>query len=279
MRTRSPNALGKRVPFPGRTAPSRPSSGDSARVAEGVPLAKLIKRKLLPRPELVMLSEKRSVWAERFHRLRTVLVNSEQQDEPTQVIVVTSAAPEEGKSMISMNLALSFAADKNERTLLIDADLRRPTIAGWLQPAPQLGLGEVLTELAALDHAVLNLENSPLKVLPAGRPVQQPAELLAADTTRELLQTLRARYDRIIIDTPPIVPFTDADLIGGLSDGVIIVTRAGRTAISSYEQAVEAVTSTRILGTVLNDVGFSLADTDRYFGKYADGYYDGERTQ
>ena len=129
MNTRTPHMVGKRVPFRGSSPPPRKTLSDGAGpVAEGVPLAKLIKRKLVARPELVMVSNKRSIWAERFHRLRTILVNREKENDQTQVIVVTSAAPEDGKSMISMNLALAFAADKDERTLIIDADLRRPTI-------------------------------------------------------------------------------------------------------------------------------------------------------
>lgn len=244
-------------------------------LAVGVPLAMLIKRRLIEQPELVVLTEPRSMGAERFRRLCTVLVNQEQNE--AQVIVVTSGGPQEGKSTVATNLALAFAAEKNEPTLLIDADLRRPTIGSWLHPAPQLGLSEVLSGLTTPDHAVMGLENSTLKILPAGRPVDAPGELLSSETTQDLIAELRSHYRRIIIDTPPTVPFTDAEIMGGYSDGVLLIARSKVTPLSLHDQAVGSITSTRILGTVLNDVDFNLADADRYHAKQFSHYYDRER--
>ncbi len=229
----------------------------------GVPLAKLIKRKLANAPEIVMLHQSRSVSAEKFRRLKTVLAN-DTEDSP-QVIVVTSAAPSEGKTLMSTNLALTFAADKKGDVLLLDADLRRPSVEKFLSPPPKLGLSEILRGKIELDHAILELQNSPLKILPAGASPRDPVELLGSENAQEMLRQLRKRFTRIIIDTPPIIPFTDADVLGAISDGVLVVARSGSTLRSMFQQAVSNVTSTRVLGVVLNDTQYSLADRENYY--------------
>lgn len=247
-------------PQPGRT---------SGKLTAGVPLAKLIKRKFHG-PEIVMVGTPRSVAAERFRRLKTLLNNDP--SEP-RVMVVTSAGPGEGKSVTAANLALALAADLKGGVLLIDADLRRPTVERWLDPPPKLGLAELLRGQTEPDHAILEMSNTPLRVLPAGEPPADPSELLASEFCRALIEDLRSRYHRIVIDTPPIVPFTDADVIGAVSDGVVMVVRAGVTPVSSYRQAVASVSSTRLLGAVLNDLTFSLADRESYHS-YERGYHD-----
>jgi capsular exopolysaccharide synthesis family protein len=242
----------------------------SEKITAGVPLVKLIKRRMVEVPELVMLNRARSVAAEQFRRLKTLLVN--EYKDSAQVIVITSPAPGEGKSMVSANLALAFAADLQGAVLLLDADLRRPTVERWLTPIPKLGLTEILTGQTELDHAVLELENSALNVLPAGTPPHDPVELLSSDSAKNLMAKLRERYSRIIVDTPPIIPFTDADAIGSYCDGILVVARSGATRQSMYLQALASVTSTRLLGSVLNDVTFNLADREHYH--YENSYYD-----
>ena len=116
------------------------------------------------------------------------------------------------------------------------------------------------------------LNNSPLNILPAGEPPVDPVVLLSSATASRLIESLRERYKRIIIDTPPIVPFTDADAIGLVSDGVLLVARRGKTRRALFSQALEAVTSTRLLGVVLNDTVFNLADRGHY-AAYEKNYY------
>ncbi|HKQ61388.1 MAG TPA: CpsD/CapB family tyrosine-protein kinase [Candidatus Polarisedimenticolaceae bacterium] len=244
-------------------------------VTVGVPLAKLIKRKLVESPDIVMLGPTRSLGAERFRRLKTILVN--RFPDSAQVLVVTSAIPGEGKTTVAVNLALAFAADKDERVLLLDGDLRRPSIGPRLQPAPQLSLSDVLARKTDLNHVILRLENSSLEVLPAVGGVADPIELISSDAARETMATLRERYQRIIIDTPPIVPFTDADALGALADGLLLVARAGLTPTPKYAQAVGSVTSCRVLGTVMNNVSTTLADWHRHSNYDYDYYYDKER--
>ena len=240
-------------------------------VAIGVPLTRIVPRQLVDSPEVIIRGAARSAAAERLRRLRALLEHDE--NGPARVIVVTSAAPREGKSLIALNLALTFAVDRKSDVLLLDADLRRPAVDRWLTPAPQLGLAEVLAEKAPVDHALLRIKDSTLQVLPAGRPPQDPVALLSSPVFSALMGTLRERYRQIIVDTPPIVPFTDADVVGRSADGVLLVVREGQTPRSACAQAAAAVTSTRILGAVLNDTVWNLADRERHYGRYYDHYY------
>jgi len=244
----------------------------SGKIAEGVPLARLIPRKFRQAPEIVMLDGTRSPAAERFRRLRT-LIHHDENGSP-QVILVTSALPGEGKSTIAINLALAFALDDRGEVLLLDADTRRPTVGRWFEPAPSLGLCEVVEGNVGLDHAILDVKKTRLKVLPAGEPASDPVRMLSSEAIGKLFATLRERFTRIIVDSPPIVPFTDADVIGAQCDVAIVVARSGLTPRPALEQALSSVTTTRLLGIVLNDVQFSLADRHRHHESYYQRYYE-----
>ena len=228
----------------------RISTDKAPELTAGIPLAKVIKRKLVRNSGIVMTSSVRSAPAESLRRLKTSLLN--RAEGPPQVIVVASPGPGEGRSFVAMNLALAFAAEKRGDVLLVDADLRKPSIGNWVSPAPTLGFSEVIEARTELDHAVLGLANSPLRILPAGAPPREPAELLASERTTAIIRSLRDRFQTIIIDTPPILPFADADLIGALSDGFLLLARAGVTERSTFLQAIPRVTSKPILGRVLN---------------------------
>lgn len=259
----------------------RPADDDGAqrrapgKLVEGVSLARLLVREFRKAPEIVMLDDSRSPAAERFRRLRSLL-HHDQEGSP-QVILVTSALPGEGKSTIAVNLALAFAIDDRGDVLLLDADTRRPTVGGWFDPPPALGLREVVEHNVGLDHAILEVKRTKLKVLPAGAPASDPVQMLASEAVAKVFVTLRERFARIIVDSPPIVPFTDADVIGAQCDGALVVARSGLTLRPALQQALSSVTTTRLLGIVLNDVQFSLADRHRNYTSYYQSYYDAEK--
>jgi protein-tyrosine kinase len=255
----------------------QPASAIPQKIAAGIPLGKLIPRELCITSEVVMVSAPRSAAAERFRRLKTVLIHDPQQE--PQVIIVTSALPGEGKSLVSLNLALAFAADRDGEVLLVDADIRRPGINRWLTPAPKVGLKEVLAGEAELEHGLLEIKAQHIVLLPAGEPPLDPVPLLSGARARGLVEELRKRFKRIIIDTPPIVPFTDADIIASMGDGVVLVARSKVTPKPLLEQAIKSVTSSRLLGLVLNDATNSLADRNRHYDDYYTTYYQrqGER--
>jgi capsular exopolysaccharide synthesis family protein len=263
----------------GPLRPARPDEGQppaasgsaSQKLAAGVPLGKFIPRELIITPEVVMVTGARTPAAERFRRLKTLLTH-DVQEEP-QVIVVTSALPGEGKSLVSMNLALAFAADTDGETLLIDADIRRPGIDRWFKPAPKIGLSEILSGEAEPEHGLLEIKAQHLIILPAGQPARDPVPLLSSGYAKSLIESMRKRFKRIVIDTPPIVPFTDADITAALSDGVVVVARSKMTPKPLLQQALNSVTSSRILGVVLNDTTYSLADHYRHYDGYYSKYY------
>jgi len=225
------------------------------------------KEQLAEAKELVLLSQPRSVHAERFRRLTTTLVH--RHGGAAQVVGITSGLPGEGKSTVATNLALAFAGASNEKTLLVDADLRRPRVAALLRCDAPIGLHEVLVGEVPVEQAIVRLEGSTLEVLPGGRQVEDPLELLTSRAAKDLFGTLRKRYARIVVDTPPIILFSDADAIGALSDGMIIVVRSGSTPKTALADELAAVHSARILGVVLNCAEPSLADR----GAYRDSYY------
>lgn len=276
MKTPPMNFPLKGVPWKEEPKKDTAANAPDERLSVGVPMPRIVPRKIVDSPEIVMLSQPRSIAAERFRRLKTVLMNLEEHEAP-QVIVVTSATPGDGKSMVSMNLSLAFAADGSGDVLLVDADMRRPTIGGWIAPPPGAGLSEILAGHTTLEHTVLDIKGSSLKILPAGHPPKETVELLASGACIQLVSALRKRYTRIIIDTPPIVPFSDADVIGGQSDGILLVVRESVTPRPLFLQAVASVSSTTILGTVLNDAKFNLADRHLYHENYYLRYYDKDR--
>ena len=187
---------------------------------------------------------------------------------PRQVLLVTSAVPEEGKTTTAINLALAFAEDRDRGTLLVDADLRRPALTRYILPAPTLGLSDILSGEASLDHALIELKSSHLTVLPAGAVSFNPLELLQSDYVVSVFAELRRRFDRIIIDTPPTVPFTDAAVLSSVSDGALLVVRARKTTGTLIERARTSLAHSSLLGVVLNDVAFT--PVDRYYYRYDD---------
>jgi capsular exopolysaccharide synthesis family protein len=241
----------RRIKFAGEAAEDS-DKHRRGKVTAGVPLAKIIKPRLVNAVEIVVQGRSPSAAASRIRQLRARL--DDLQPEAPQTIVLTSAGSAEGKSFVAMNLALAFAAEREGAVLLLDADLRRPSIGRWITPAPKVGLAELLAGRTDLEHALLELGNCPLHVLPAGEPPVDPLELLVSDALEELTVLLRRDYRRIVIDTPAIVPFTDADLVARFSDGVLIVARLGLTRRGPLMQAIASVTSAPVLGTLLNDV-------------------------
>jgi capsular exopolysaccharide synthesis family protein len=256
---------------------SEEKRSENQRFTAGVPLARIVPRSLVKAAELIVLTQPRSYSAERFRRLRSLLGAALEQK--SRVVVVTSAAPNEGKSLIAANLALTIASGKDERVLLLDADLRKPSIGRFLDPKPSLGLADILDDRTTQEHVILDIKDSMLDVLPAGKPPPDPVEMLTSEKMRELMLELRRHYDWVIIDTPPIVPFTDADAAGRLSDGYVLVVRAGQTSQSIFKQATALATGAPVLGIVLNDSKGGFADHSYKYKYYYDHYYSQDRKE
>lgn len=188
-------------------------------------------------------------------------------DRPAEVMIVTSALPSDGKSSIAMALALSLA-DSGRRTLVIDADLRNPTIADLIGIEGAVGLTTVLVHDCDFDEAIQPWGHQNLHVLPGGGLSPNPGQLISSGQLSETVALARERFDAVVIDTPPVLAVSDALWLSPVADGVIIITRARKTSTRSLREAIDAVASTHatILGLVLN--GVRVAPDSRYHGAY-----------
>lgn len=189
--------------------------------------------------------------SEAFRQLRTNLQFIEVA-KSADVLMVTSSVAHEGRSLTAVNLALSFV-ELGHRVLLVEADLRRPSMAAYLGVEGGEGLTNVLAGQVAAESVIQSWGDSGLCVLPSGAQAPNPSELLGSSRMADLLGELRSSYDEIILDTPPLLPVTDAVVCSGLVDGVLMVVRWGRTSRTQVAEAVGALrtVNAQILGVVL----------------------------
>jgi polysaccharide biosynthesis transport protein len=205
-------------------------------------------------------------FGEALRTLRTNVLFSSTAD-GGQSLVVTSSGPGEGKTVVATNLALALA-QTGQRVLLIDADMRRPRVHEVLDQRQEPGLSNVLTGDASYDAAVLEIEKTGLRVLTAGHMPPNPAELLGSKRFKDLLDTLKARFDWIVVDTPPVMAVTDAPVVAHIADGAIFVVGAEMTSRGVAKTAVEQLINAngRVLGAVLNRV--DLDHNGYYYSQY-----------
>ncbi len=228
--------------------------------------------------ELITQVRPQSQMAESYRALRTSLLLSSL-GAPPKVIMVTSALPQEGKTTTSINTAVVLA-QKGVRVLLIDADLRRPSIHKTLGLGPRTGLSNVLTGSTTLEQSITRTSILPnLFILPAGTPPPNPAELLASANMRNMLEQLSQDYDHIVIDTPPTLSVTDAVVLSPRADAVVLVIRSGQTTKQALRRArdILAQVNAKVVGVLLNAVDLTSPDYYYYYeyqGKYATYYRD-----
>ncbi len=228
--------------------------------------------------ELVTQVRPQSQMAESYRALRTSLLLSNL-GAPPKVIMITSALPQEGKTTTSINCAVVLA-QKGVRVLLIDADLRRPSIHKTLGMGPRSGLSNVLTGSATLQQTITRSPILPnLSVLPAGTPPPNPAELLASPNMRQVLDELRGQYDHIVVDTPPTLSVTDAVVLSPRADAIVLVIRSGQTTKQALRRSRDILmqVNAKVSGVLLNAVDLSSPDYYYYYeyqGKYSRYYRD-----
>ncbi|UIJ33483.1 polysaccharide biosynthesis tyrosine autokinase [Allobranchiibius sp. GilTou73] len=206
-------------------------------------------------------------------------------DNPPKAIVVTSPNPGEGKSTVASTLA-RVLADAGTPTVLIDADLRRPTVAEVYGIDGSVGLSQVLAGTVELEDALRSVSTENLRILPAGRVPPNPSELVGSDRMRSLLSTLREDH-MVIIDAPPILPVTDAGLLAAAADGAVLVAVMGRTAKEQLRVSVSMLEriNARLLGSVINRAparGIGAAYYGYGYGGYrraSQRYYSSEVTE
>ena len=195
----------------------------------------------------------RDAGAHHHHRaIRTRITHGEEAG-PLRTIAVTSPGSGDGKSVTAANLALTMAQEYQRNVLLIDADLRNPSVHSLFGVEGGIGLSEVLAGEASLEDALVYLPDVRLTLLTAGRAPQFPTELLGSTTMRRTKDTLRARFDRILLDLPAVTPLADVGTVAPLVDGAVMVVRAGATQRPALDQALAALEENKVIGLVLNE--------------------------
>ncbi|NNL84412.1 MAG: CpsD/CapB family tyrosine-protein kinase [Myxococcales bacterium] len=189
--------------------------------------------------------------AEQFRSLRT-RIESIAAQQPLRTIAVTSALPSEGKTTSAVNLALVTAMSLQSKVILVDCDLREPTVHRSLGISAKAGLGEVLAGTAEISDAIARVYDTGLDVMPVAQRPPNPSELLSSGRMRDVLEELSTNYDRVILDVPPTLGLPDAKVISELCDGVVFVVRADVTAREEVRSALEILDRRRVLGLVLN---------------------------
>lgn len=190
--------------------------------------------------------------SESYKTIRTNLQFLLNRSAGCKVITVSSAQAQEGKTTNSVNLAISFS-QLGKKVLLIDADLRRPTIAKKLKIENTDGLSGILAGFSTVEQAIVNINNY-LSVLPSGAVPPNPSELLASLEFEQLITSLKERFDYIVIDTAPVGIVSDALSVGSISDGVLLIIKAKSTTYHDFERVVDSLKLANItlLGAVLN---------------------------
>ncbi len=228
--------------------------------------------------ELSVLKNPGASISEAFRTLRTSIMLSTA-EHPPQVLLITSSQPHEGKTSTSLNLAFTLA-QMGSRILIIDADLRKRRVGKALNLGTEKGLSGILTGAYGLEEALVRVEDTEgLYALSAGPNPPNPAELLCSMKMQDLLKRTREQFDHVILDSPPVLPITDATILASRVDGVVMVVENEATTRAALSRACGVIRHSggKILGAVLNKV-----DSRRdgyyghyyYYGYYSKGYYD-----
>jgi capsular exopolysaccharide synthesis family protein len=218
-------------------------------------------------PRLVAITQPNSSYSEEYRSLRTHVLHKSQKQK-LQAIVVASVGPAEGKSVTALNLSWLLAQTDGVRALIIDSDLRMPSLTDYLGIETEKGLSEVLAGESTLKDSIVKLEPAGLHLLPGGAARSDVAELISGPKFKEILREARELFDYVIIDAPPLGIFTDATVLINQADGALLVVRANRTRYGNLDRVLESLPRERMMGVVLNQSEYILDETHYNYGYY-----------
>jgi capsular exopolysaccharide synthesis family protein len=236
-----------------------PVPGDSA------PQFPTVKTSLSDSSKIVCLTQSDSLAAEKFRFLATRLRHL-QQKRSLKRLVITSSVTGEGKSLVAVNLACALAAGK-QRVLLVEGDLRRPSLAPQLGLQDLHGLSQMLHKTDGDTNHIYRLESLQLCVLLAGDIHSSPVEFIETSSLSNLMDRISTAFDWVVIDSPPVEPLADTSIWMRMADGVLLVTRPGVTSKRQLQRSFEAIEQAKLLGTVLN--ASAETATNHYYHHYA----------
>jgi receptor protein-tyrosine kinase len=235
-------------------------------------------RTLRPSDHLPTLTDPFSLATEQYRMLRVQLDSIEGKNgDAAKVVAFSSSLPSEGKTCTALNTAIAAAQEVERRVVFVECDLRRQRVRELLTKPPQDGLAQVLQGKRRLEETILQLDSLPgLSFVLAGRVPSNPVELLASDSMAQVLTSLRERFDRVIVDTPPALNFADASRLGPLVDAFVLVVRMGRSPRDAILKTHEILKPFGVAGVVLN--GLELGPGSGY-GYYYRHYYGPDRPE
>jgi capsular exopolysaccharide synthesis family protein len=215
-----------------------------------------------PSGRLVSAGSNDSPAAEAF-RLLSVRLRQLRRERPLKKVLVTSTIPQEGKSVVAANLTCSLASGAHQKVVLLEGDVRRPSLAKVFGLRAHPGLCEWLQGERKLADSLYRLEGAGVWLLPAGSSPVNPLELLESAKLPELMEQLTAMFDWVIIDSPPVMPIADTSVWSRLADGILMVTRQGVTEKRHLQRGLEALDQKKLIGALLNS-SRRTSDNDYY---------------
>jgi capsular exopolysaccharide synthesis family protein len=213
---------------------------------------------------VVTLTDGNGLGAEKFRLLRARLRNIQEQRR-LQKLVITSAIPDEGKTLVAMNLAVCLAKHTDDKILLLEGDLRKPTLGEHLGIKSLPGIGEWFLTDGPVNKFIYRFDDLPLWILPAGSAPEDPVNILQSARFLELYKQLSACFDWIIVDAPPLVPMADVSFWSRHADGLLLVVREGHTPKTVLRKGLETLDNPKVVGVVFND---AHQVESAYYGNY-----------
>jgi capsular exopolysaccharide synthesis family protein len=209
-------------------------------------------RVLVPlQSRLVCVTDKESLAAEKF-RFLAVRIRQLQQSRRLKTVLITSSVPQEGKSMVAANLACTLARRAQQRILLVEGDLRRPSLAKMFGLGRIPGICEWLQGECNATNSIYHLDGPGFWILPAGSTPRNPLEVMQSGTLSALMDQLRAWFDWIIIDSPPVLPLADTSVWMRLADGILLISRQGTTEKRQLQSSLEVLEKSKLIGALMN---------------------------
>lgn len=220
-----------------------------------------------PESRLVVWDNPRSLWADRFRIIRMQLQKLRAAGK-LKTLLLTSPAPQDGKSTVALNLATTLVGKEKNNILLLEADLRCPSLTARLGLTPWQGLSECLENDADPLLSVRRIEPLGFFLLPAGRPARDPTELLQSERFTQVVRGLAVHFDFVLVDSPPTSPIADILALKSKTDASLLIVRAGKTSRESIEESIQQVGKSHLLGMILNGLDGLEKEYSDYYRKY-----------
>jgi len=243
-----------------------------------VPAERVLHPVPTPEQRIVAMTDPDSHGAEMFRVLATRLAHM-QDRRHLHKLLITSSVVDEGKSVVTANLAMTLARRPGERVLLVEADLRRPTVSKLFSTTQLRGISEWNSGSLRLEDSLYQIGDSPVWLLAAGQRIDEPLPLLESGRFANMLQAISQSFDWVLLDATPMLPMADSTSIARLCDGVLVVVRDGYTRKKVLNKALETIDKSKLLGVVFNQASSTNVNYDRYYSAYYGGKSKKEEKQ